>query len=160
MVLEERRAGHSYRRNSREANVSLRNADVGVSDNMHATHDPTYNPFIKKLSAAENKMKPKDLFQCSKVDRQIIDKIADRAIKLVACGKGIPYGVPKYYKAECIMDVTAVHCGGNPLNLSELLNSSDDDFAYQVFAMRGLLNRRTGKLKKGFEPKHSLFSRS
>lgn len=83
-------------------------------------------------------------FDCSKADASLIDRIADRAL----CD--YPDQGPKH---DLVMDLTACHCNGTPLDLRKLLKASEADFGHDVFGIRKYLNRRTGDMKDGFSPR-------
>lgn len=54
------------------------------------------------------------------------------------------------------MDVTAVHCNGNPLKLRELLAADDFNFAHDLGGIAMHLDRTTGKLLHHFVPRFTL----
>ncbi len=96
------------------------------------------------LSLQENTMVN---FDVTSSDRQLISKIAERAIKTVF--------YTSYTGLEVMMDVSAVHCNGNPLNLKELLKADDFNFAHDILGIYKHLNRETGKLENFFRPRYS-----
>jgi hypothetical protein len=53
------------------------------------------------------------------------------------------------------MDLTAVHCNGNPLRLEDLLRVDDVNFAHDVFGIRRHIDRETGQLTGFFLPRLS-----
>lgn len=53
------------------------------------------------------------------------------------------------------MDITACHCNGTPLRLSDLLNSGDQDFLHDVAGICSHIDRRTGKIGDCFSPRYS-----
>ena len=53
-----------------------------------------------------------------------------------------------------MMDVTATHNQGAPLQLRQLLAADDGDFAHDVFGIRRWLDRDTGKLAGCFTPRY------
>jgi hypothetical protein len=53
------------------------------------------------------------------------------------------------------MDIEADHCNGNPIDLDQLLNSSDADFSHDVLGIRRFIDRATGKLGGCFSPRCS-----
>lgn len=88
-------------------------------------------------------------FDASKEDAAIIEKIADRAVKMASEGNW------KYDPLDARMDLTVCHRNGNPLRLAELLTADDFNFAHDVFGIRRHLNRETGKLMDHFDPRYS-----
>jgi len=90
-------------------------------------------------------------FQSSKYELDLIEAIADRAIKLATsygCGN-------QWDKLTAIMDIEACHCNGNPLALDLLLAAPDPDFAHDLFGIRRHIDRETGKLGDCFSPRLS-----
>lgn len=85
-------------------------------------------------------------FNCSKEDAIIIKAIVERAIKECQTIDILSLG----------MDITACHCNGNPLRLSDLLNADDFDFLHDIFGITMHLNRETRKLENCFVPRFSL----
>lgn len=62
-------------------------------------------------------------------------------------------GDARYKRQDAMMDVTATHNNGAPLQLRQLLAASDGDFAHDVFGIRRWLDRDTGKLPVCFNPR-------
>lgn len=58
-------------------------------------------------------------------------------------------------KLDLRMDVTATHCNGNPLRLSDLLAADDFNFFHDMSGICNCLDRDTGQLKKNFRPRFS-----
>lgn len=62
---------------------------------------------------------------------------------------------------DIVMDITAVHCNGNPLRLDELLAADDNNFAHDVFGINRHLDRRDDRpegeplLRDYFSPRYS-----
>ena len=83
-------------------------------------------------------------FSTSKADALLIGKIAARAFT---------NQVGDTPTLEFIMDITAAHLNGCPLDLAKLLDFPDFDFAHDVFGIGGHLNRETGKLENCFLPR-------
>ena len=55
-----------------------------------------------------------------------------------------------------IMDLTACHANGCPLQLSELLVANRGDFAHDIYGIRKAINRTTGKLTEDcFTPRYA-----
>lgn len=86
-------------------------------------------------------------FKCTERERELIGKIADRAVKMAR-----EVGTT-YRKQDAMMDITACHCNGCPLKLEELLNADGFNFAHDVFGIRRHLNRITGELDNLFLPR-------
>jgi len=87
------------------------------------------------------------IFNADKKDTILIGKIIDRVFK-------------KYTTGGCdrlsfIMDLEAIHCNGNPLDLEKLLKSPGLDLAHDIFGIRKNINRSTGKLENFFLPRCS-----
>jgi hypothetical protein len=88
-------------------------------------------------------------FSASKQDYATIKEIATRAA-LMAREHGVDYD---FLSAQ--MDITATHCSGNPLRLSELLAADRLNFSHDVFGIRRHLDRSTGELTDCFVPRFS-----
>lgn len=82
-------------------------------------------------------------------EAELIGKIAKRAFPM-AREAGIEYDYP-----DIVMDLTACHANGNPLDLKALLDAPDADFGHDVFGVRRFINRSTGKLGGCFSPRLS-----
>lgn len=57
---------------------------------------------------------------------------------------------------EHIMDLTACHNNGCPLDLKGLLESKDMDLFHDICGINGNLNRETGELENCFLPRYAL----
>ena len=84
-------------------------------------------------------------FNASAGDSDLIGLIAQKAHKSFHSQTLMDY----------IMDITAVHCNGNPLRLEDLLAADNLDFAHDVLGIANNLDRKTGKLKNCFVPRFS-----
>jgi hypothetical protein len=62
-------------------------------------------------------------------------------------------GRAAYRRQDAMMDITATHLNGAPLQLQQLLAAADGDFAHDVFGIRQWLNRDTGQLGP-FNPRY------
>jgi hypothetical protein len=82
----------------------------------------------------------------SRDDSDTIEKIAVRA------RQDLGYSGPPI---EIIMDVTAVHANGCPLNLTGLLEADAFNFAHDIDGIRNHVDRETGQLTGGFLPRYS-----
>jgi hypothetical protein len=88
-------------------------------------------------------------FQTTKEESALINQIADRAIQFIK-KFAVDYAYP-----EILMDLTACHANGNPLDFERLLKFPDFDFCHDVFGIRKHLNRETGELEGFFSPRCS-----
>ena len=78
-------------------------------------------------------------------DADLIDKIASRAFR--------EFGSETLLVA---MDLTVCHLNGHPLDLPRLLAFPLGDFGHDVNGIRRHLDRQTGELTGGFQPRSSL----
>jgi hypothetical protein len=92
-------------------------------------------------------------FMVSDADRAPISRIADRAHAIGL--KHRPKGAVRK-TLEYMMDITAVHANGCPLDLYRLLAADDANFAHDVFGIERHLNRLTGQLENCFLPRFAL----
>lgn len=78
-------------------------------------------------------------------------------IAKIVCRAAITEWFDELYRKEidCIMDITAVHANGCPLNLQKLLDAPDYDFSHDIVGIHGHLDRKTGKLMDCFDPRCS-----
>lgn len=88
-------------------------------------------------------------FKTTKAEFDQIAKIADRVENLAK-----RYGAD-YNRQTCLMDLTATHMNGCPLDLGGLLAASDGDFVHDVWGIRIHLDRETGELKDCFIPRYA-----
>lgn len=84
-------------------------------------------------------------WDCKKEDHELISKIVDRVIK----------EQPFIKKMDLSMDIAAVHCNGNKLDLEKLLNADNFNFNHDVFGIMRHIDRTTGKLQDCFLPRCS-----
>ena len=82
-------------------------------------------------------------FSVTKQDAEIIGQIAKRLGQLI----------PKAIQMDTVMDLTATHVNGCPLNLAALLVADDETFLHDCGGIRINLNRTTGQLDLGFQPR-------
>lgn len=88
-------------------------------------------------------------FDTTKDETTIIIKIAKRASDLAK-----KHGL-EIEGVDFLMDVSATHASGCPLNLQNLLNADDENFSHDVFGIRRHLDRETGILGDCFLPRHA-----
>jgi hypothetical protein len=86
----------------------------------------------------------------SKEDHDLIAQIAERA-KEFARKQGVDYSW-----RDALMDLTAAHANGSPLDLAGLLAAKPMDFSHDVFGIANHLDHETGKLTRGgvFTPRY------
>lgn len=75
-------------------------------------------------------------FESTKADAALIRKIATRARALETAHGGKPRS-----QMDWVMDVTATHLNGNPIDLKKLLDADDFNFAHDVFGIARHLDR-------------------
>lgn len=56
---------------------------------------------------------------------------------------------------DVVMDITATHMNGCPLDLQKLLSAQEMDFAHDVAGIREHLDRKTGRLENCFLPRYA-----
>lgn len=83
----------------------------------------------------------------SKTDHAVIMEIVERVFR----------EDPKYPDDQrtLIMDLTACHLNGCPLDLTALLGAEGSDLFHDVYGIRRHIDRSTGKLKYCFDPRYS-----
>lgn len=91
-------------------------------------------------------------FIVSKTDAELIEKIADIAISRLP--------IARLGRLTVVMDLTACHANGCPLDLERFLASADPstperhfNFAHDILGIINNLDRTTGKLKNCFMPR-------
>jgi hypothetical protein len=85
----------------------------------------------------------------SREDNETITLIAQRAIGIL---KQIE-PKPRVKVAELMMDITAAHVNGCPLDLPAILAADKFTFTHDVFGIHSHINRDTGKLEDCFVPR-------
>lgn len=90
----------------------------------------------------------KDLFTATAEEREIIGRIAKRAVALYH-----KYGNTDVDELDIQMDMEACHCNGCPLRLSEMEQADDFNLMHDVTGINAHLNRETGKLERWFLPR-------
>ena len=86
-------------------------------------------------------------FNVTEEDHRLIIRIAKRYLNIM---RGSVEGIQ-----EVTMDLMAVHCNGNPLDLQGLLDANDMDLTHDIGGIRRHLDRRTGKLVDFFVPRYT-----
>ncbi|ARS27639.1 DUF6874 family protein [Sphingomonas sp. KC8] len=89
-------------------------------------------------------------FDASPADQDLIAAIAERAIALQLAHSGHCDET-----RDVIMDITAAHRNGNPLDLERLLAADDFNLAHDVFGISRHIDRNTGRLMQHFRPRFS-----
>ena len=89
-------------------------------------------------------------FASTPADAAIIRKLATRARALETAHGGKPRS-----QMDWVMDFTAAHLNGNPLDLDKLARADDFNFAHDAFGICRHLNRDTGALENFFSPRCS-----
>lgn len=79
----------------------------------------------------------------TRADHALIEKIGARATQWGACTS----------KLDTMMDITATHLNGCPLDLQRLLDADDGSFAHDVFGIARHLDRDTCQLGGCFLPR-------
>lgn len=91
-------------------------------------------------------------FQADRYTMDLVTKIADRAMALQH--RLAP--IPRYNRGRETMtwhmDLLAAH-NNCPLDLTQLLDADDSNFAHDVFGIRRHINRETGELENCFSPR-------
>ena len=88
-------------------------------------------------------------FRITKEEAETVFAIARRASHLASEFE------TRYDTQEAVMDVTAAHANGCPLDLCGLLAAGDADFGHDVFGIRRHIDRGTGGLRDCFLPRYS-----
>lgn len=85
-------------------------------------------------------------FNASTEEFDLITKITERAIALS------PFPLNTL---ELMMDITACHLNGMPLQLEELLQADESDFVHDLGGIRKHIDRTTGKMTGCFMPRYA-----
>ncbi|MFA6167824.1 MAG: hypothetical protein WC700_14480 [Gemmatimonadaceae bacterium] len=88
-------------------------------------------------------------FEVTPQEHVAIERIAERARDLAVRVGAI------YPLVDALMDVTACHANGMPLDLDGLLAADDADFAHDVFGINRHIDRATGQLGDCFVPRYA-----
>ncbi|MFW6046809.1 MAG: hypothetical protein ACOCP4_03355 [Candidatus Woesearchaeota archaeon] len=90
-------------------------------------------------------------FDCSEEEQDIIFKIVERGRNRLIQIVSKDHEISSFM--DFVMDITACHCNGNPLDLKRFLESEDFDFMHDFMGIHYHLDRETGQLKNGFLPR-------
>jgi hypothetical protein len=82
-------------------------------------------------------------FKTTKEESAAISRIVKRARKMR----------PDYDQMSAIMDLTACHANGCPLDFAKLETADDFNFSHDVFGIARHIDRDTGKLTGFFQPR-------
>lgn len=96
---------------------------------------------------------PAPSFRSTPEDAALIRQIVARAVKLN------PLLAPdtQVEPMDMSMDITACHCNGCRLRLTELLEADDANFGHDVFGIRRFIDRTTGMMDPGkFWPRFAM----
>lgn len=88
-------------------------------------------------------------FTTTREESDLIVAIVDRA-------EGTSLMLPAFgARMNLVMDLTATHANGCPLDLEGLLAAEPFDFAHDVAGIQRHINRETGQLEDCFLPRYS-----
>jgi len=90
-------------------------------------------------------------FEITRSDRELMERVCDRAEGILA---KIPNSAP-VKRRDMMMDLTAVHANGNPLDFQRMLDADDFNLSHDVFGIMRHIDRTTGKLMNFFSPRFS-----
>lgn len=96
-------------------------------------------------------------FSTSNRDADLIAQIAERAERMAAMHR---HPRDRRKVMDYNMDITAAHANGCRLQLRQLLNADDFNFAHDVFGIERHLNRTTGALEDCFLPRFAARSQN
>ena len=89
-----------------------------------------------------------DLFTATPAEREIIERIAKRAVALYR-----KYGNTDVDELDIQMDLEACHCNGCPLRLADMEQADNFNFMHDVTGINVHLKHDTGKLERCFLPR-------
>lgn len=89
-----------------------------------------------------------DLFTATPAEREIIERIAKRAVALYR-----KYGNTDVDELDIQMDLEACHCNGCPLRLADMEQADNFNFMHDVTGINVHLNHDTCKLERCFLPR-------
>lgn len=91
----------------------------------------------------------RDLFTATSAEREIIERVAKRAIVLYR--KHNPD--TDIDELDIQMDLEACHCNGCPLRLADMVQADDFNLMHDISGINVHLNHDTGKLEGWFLPR-------
>ena len=97
---------------------------------------------------------PEVKFDISDADRLLVERIVDRAIGLIA--KHNHKSTSASELRDLMMDLTAAHANGCPMDFARLVEADDVNIAHDVFGISRHLDRSTGQLTDFFLPRFHL----
>lgn len=86
-------------------------------------------------------------FNTTKEEDVIISSIVDRAVRLSLIEN------EGENRSDLMMDLTATHCNGTPLDFEKFLRFDDFNFVHDIYGIMGNIDRTTGKLENCFLPR-------
>lgn len=85
-------------------------------------------------------------FNCTQTELELIGRIADRFLAQFKSTR----------RLDVLMDITACHCNGCPLDLEKLVCADDFSFVHDVLGIMRHLNRGSGQLNQHFLPRFAI----
>lgn len=97
-------------------------------------------------------------FRTNELDRILIRSIVARAMRDKELAPVLDFAEEGDDEARqtLTMDLSACHANGCPINLVRLLDADDVTFGHDVTGIQRHIDRRTGKLRRGFGPRMML----
>ena len=87
-------------------------------------------------------------FDIPKADAKTITQIINRAVELSP-----DHGWTPDDRLSLVMDLTATHANGCPMDFDRLLEADDFNFSHDVFGIMRHIDRATGELGDHFLPR-------
>lgn len=94
-------------------------------------------------------------FDVSDADAALIVRAVDRALDIIAQHERMTKADRRERRVNLMMDLTACHANGNPLNLAKLAGADDFNLMHDVGGISRHIDRDTGKLTNCFRPRCS-----
>lgn len=85
-------------------------------------------------------------FDCTQTELDLIGCIADRFLEQYKSVR----------RLDVLMDITACHCNGCPLDLEKLVGADDFSFFHDVVGIMRHLDRVSGQLNQHFLPRFAI----
>lgn len=101
---------------------------------------------VAKFDAATMRATP--TYEASPEDWAISRLIMDRIMEIALAN-----GFDEINRQALHQDLMTAHCNATPLNLFQLLISSNDDFTHDILGIGLHIDRSNGKFFNGFEPR-------